>query len=117
MTRSRLFVALAAFASLAGGMGAAQSASAADIAARPWAMHHPRQAQILHREHHQLVRIHRERAEGRITRGQAHAMAAETRAIGREERADARAHGGRITRHEHRMLNREMNAQSRTIGR
>jgi Ni/Co efflux regulator RcnB len=116
MTRSRIFIAIAALASLAGGMGAAQTASAADIA-RPWAHHHPRQAQVLHREHNQLVRIHRERAEGRITRGQAHAMAAETRAIGHEERADARAHGGRITRHEHRELNRELNAQSRTIGR
>ena len=121
MPRSRLFIALAAVASLAGGMGAAQSASAADIAshdaARPWVQHHPRQAQVLHREHLQLARIHRERAEGRISRGQAHALAAETRGIAREEHADARAHGGRLTRHDHRVLNRQLNAQSRAIGR
>ena len=117
MPRSRIFVAVAALASLAGGMGAAQGASAADIHARPWALHHPRQAEVLHREHHQLARIHRERAEGRISRGQAHAMAAETRAIAREDHSDARAHGGRLTRHEHRVLNRQLNAQSRAIGR
>ncbi|MDE1915842.1 MAG: hypothetical protein KGJ57_05970 [Sphingomonadales bacterium] len=117
MTRSKIFIAVAALASLAGGTGLAQSASAADVAARSWSLHHPRQAQVLHREHRQLVRIHRERAEGRITAGQAHALAAETRAIGREDRADARAHGGRITRHEHREMNRQLNAQSRTIGR
>lgn len=112
MARPRILIAFAALASLAGGI---QSASAADIAARPWAMHHPHQAQVLHREHVQLARIHQQRAEGRISAGQAHALAAQTRGIGREARADARAHGG-LTRHDSHVLNHQLNAQSRAIG-
>lgn len=108
MTRSRLLIAVAALASLAGGIG---TANASDFS-----RHHPRQAQVQHREHVQLERIRHERAEGRISHAQARALAHETRAIGRESRADARAHGG-LTRHDHRVLNHQLNAQSRAIGR
>jgi hypothetical protein len=109
MATSKFLLALAAAASLA---GIGTSANAAT-----WAQRHPRQAEVLHREHHQIARINREERRGEITHRQAHAMRATDRSIAAQEHADARAHHGHITRAEKHHLNAAENAQSRTIGR
>ena len=107
---SKLAIALAAAASLAGFASTASAEGA-------WGHHHPRQHQVLRREHHQMARINRERREGEITRGQARALRHGDRAIAMQDHADARANGGYITKGEQHRLNAEENAQSRAIGR
>lgn len=108
MSKSRLFVAVASLATLV--------SFGSPAIAGEWARHHPRQHEVLAREHHQIHRINRERREGELTRGQAHALRQGDRAIAHQERADARAHGGSITRAEQRQLNNQENAQSHAIG-
>jgi hypothetical protein len=100
-----------------GALGAIAAGGTTAFAETAWARHHPRQHEVLAREHHQIARINRERREGEITRGQARAMRASDRTIAAQDRADARANHGRITRAEHHQLNAEENAQSRAIGR
>ncbi|WP_343612656.1 hypothetical protein [Novosphingobium sp.] len=109
MVTSKLILALATAASLA---AVGTSANAAT-----WNQRHPRQSEVLHREHHQLARINQERREGEITRGQARAMRATDRSIAAQDHADARANGGYITPGQQHRLNAEENAQSRAIGR
>jgi hypothetical protein len=106
--KTKLILAIATAASLLVG--------AADANAATWSHRHPRQAQVLHREHHQLARINAERRHGEITGRQARAMRASDRAIARQDHADARANGGYITRTQQHQLNGEENAQSRAIG-
>jgi hypothetical protein len=82
-----------------------------------WGHRHPRQHEVLAREHHQLHRITAERRRGDISGAQARAERHAGRAIALQDHADARAHHGAIARHEHRRLNRELNAESRAIAR
>ena len=82
-----------------------------------WGHHHPRQHEVLAREHHQMHRIAAERREGEISRGQARALRHGDRAIAMQDHADARARHGSISRREQHQLNGELNAQGRTISR
>ena len=82
-----------------------------------WQRHHPRREQVNARLAHQNRRIHEERKEGDITGAQAHAMHQTDRSIRAQERADAAAHGGHITKAEQRQLNGELNANSHAIGK
>ncbi|EGD57476.1 hypothetical protein Y88_3786 [Novosphingobium nitrogenifigens DSM 19370] len=106
--KSKLILALAGAASL---LTFATPSMAAD-----WGQRHPRQAEVLAREHHQIHRINAERRRGEITGREARALRASDRAIARQDRAYARANGGRITRAEQHRLNAEENATSRAIG-
>lgn len=90
---------------------------AVPAAAAPWAHAHPRQAQVLARTHHQIARINHERREGDLTGAEARALRSSTRAIAQQTRAYARSNGGYITHAEQRQLNRQLNVQSRAIGR
>jgi hypothetical protein len=109
MTKSNILLALAALASVA---GISTSASASTR----WNHHHPRQHEVLAREHHQLHRIGREERRGVISHREARAERRADRAIAAQERADARYHGGHISRAEKHQLNRELNRQNRHIG-
>ena len=84
-----------------------------------WQRHHPARTEINHRIRHQERRITQERREGELTRGQAHALRSEDRAVLRQERADARAdhNRGHLRRGQIRTLNQELNANSGGIGR
>ena len=116
MRRSKIILALTAAASL---LGVASTASAAPYGRHDherFQHHHPRQHQVMVREHRQLARINHERRQGEISGPQARQLRAETRDIGHDMRADARANGGHITRQEHHALNQRLNAQSRAIG-
>lgn len=108
MKNLRLIVALAGLASLAVASSQAMAAT--------WGQKHPRQHEVLAREHHQIHRINREQREGELTRGQARALRQGDRAIAAQDHADARANGGYITKAQQRQLNREENAQSQAIG-
>ncbi len=82
-----------------------------------WQRHHPRREQVNDRLANQNRRIHQERKEGEITGAQARALHQDDRAIRAQERADARAHGGHITKAEQNQLNRQLNANSSAIGK
>ena len=81
-----------------------------------FADHHPRRDQVLDRTQRQNHRITQEVREGDLTRGQAHALRLSDRAVAQQQRADARANGGHITRQEQKSLNQELNANSQQIG-
>jgi len=108
MSKSKIFVALA-------GVGLVFAAVNPAMAST-WAHRHPRQHEVLSREHHQLHRINHERRDGELTRGQARSMRATDRSIAHQDRADARANGGYISHREQHQINREENAQSGAIG-
>lgn len=107
---SKLILALTAAVTVAG------FASTASAEPGRWGRHHPRQHEVLHREHHQIARINRERREGEISGRQARALRASDRSIAMQDRADARANGGYITKSQQHQLNGEENAQSHAIG-
>jgi hypothetical protein len=108
-TRKILTVAAVAF-SLAG----LATTSFADTA---WQKHHPRREEVNHRLANQNRRIHEERKEGEITKGQAARLHREDRNIRREERAMASTNGGHVTKAEQRALNQQENQVSRQIGK
>ena len=113
MSKSKVFVALAGLGMV---FAVTNPALANPPAAGTWAHRHPRQHEVLAREHRQMHSINHERRESEVTRGQARAMRSTDRSIARQDHADARAHGGRITRREQHQINREENAQSAAIG-
>lgn len=82
-----------------------------------WQRHHPRREQVNNRLARQNARIRTERKEGEINGAQARALHANVRAIRAQERADASTRHGHITRAQKRALNKELNANSRAIGR
>lgn len=107
---SRAFSALAI--SLTVGVVGITSASAAT-----WAQKHPRRAEVNARLNNQARRIHQERKEGELTKGQAADLHAEDRGIRAQERFDASQNGGHITKAEQAQLNHEENGVSHQIGR
>ena len=94
--------------------GTAIIATSADAAS--WRASHPRRAEVNARLANENRRIAQERREGEITAAQAHDLHAQVHGIRVQERADASAHGGHITRAEQVQLNREANQVSRQIG-
>lgn len=85
--------------------------------ATPWQASHPLRAEVNHRLAHQHMRIHRALYEGRIAASKAAYLHHEDRVIRHQERRDAAAHGGHITRGEQARLNHEENHVSRQIAR
>ncbi len=81
-----------------------------------WGDHHPRQHQVLARTVKQEHRIAAERRAGEISVRKAHRLRAADVRIARQDRRDARVHGGHITKVQQRHLNREENRNSRHIG-
>jgi hypothetical protein len=100
----------AAAAILLTGVSVAGAASAA-----PWAVRHPRRAEVNYRTYRQDWRIRQGVRDGQLTHQQARTLRGEDRGIRAEQRAEARANGGYITRGEQRSLNRQENAESREI--
>ena len=87
------------------------------IADTPWQKDHPRREQVNNRLAYQNQRITHERKEGEITKAQARALRSTDRSIRAQERADAATHNGHITKAEQQILNQELNANSRAIGK
>ena len=92
-------------------------ATATPALAGPWVRHHPRQAEVLGRTHHQIARINDERREGDLTGAQARALRTQDRAIAPDVHATAQANGGHSYRSAQHQFNQQLNAQSRVIGR
>ena len=80
-----------------------------------WQNNHPRRAEVNHRLHRQNRRINAGLRHGQLNAGEAAQLHSEDQSIRNQERADAAAHNGHITRSERHQLNQEENAESRQI--
>ena len=87
------------------------------LATTRWERSHPRRDQVNDRVARQDRRIAVERREGDLTKAQAQALRQSDRSIRLQQRADARANGGHITKAEQHTLNEELNANSKAIGK
>lgn len=87
------------------------------IADTQWQKNHPRREQVNNRLANQNRRIHQERKEGELTKGQATKLHREDHTIRREERAMAHTNGGHLTKAEQKALNQQENQASRQIGK
>lgn len=77
---------------------------------------HPRRDQVLDRVHRQDKRITKEVREGDMTHAQAHALRVDSRSVAVQQRVDAKANGGYITKTQQQSLNQELNSNSQQIG-
>ena len=82
-----------------------------------WEQNHPRRDQVNDRLANQNRRIHKEVAEGEMSKGQAAKLHKDDRQIRREERMMASQNNGHITKQEQKTLNQQENAVSRKIGK
>ncbi|HYL03116.1 MAG TPA: hypothetical protein VEU54_06825 [Steroidobacteraceae bacterium] len=82
-----------------------------------WQKKHPRREQVNNRLANQNRRIHQERKEGELTKGQAAQLHRDDHAIRQEERAMARTNGGHVTKAEQKALNQQENQVSKQIGK
>ena len=81
-----------------------------------WDQTHPRRAEVNTRLNNQDRRIHQERKEGEISRGQAARLYRQDHRIHREERHMAAHDNGHITHRDQARLNRQENRVSHRIG-
>jgi hypothetical protein len=80
-----------------------------------FARHHPRRAEVNHREWRQQERIDRGIRNGRISPQEAQQLESQERALRGQEHADVRANGGYLTKQQTRQLNREEDTLSHEI--
>jgi hypothetical protein len=92
------------------------SVTGTGFAATKWQQNHPRRAEVNGRLKNQNRRIHQERKEGELSKGQAAKLHQEDHQIRQEERAMASQNGGHITKLEQRTLNQQENGVSQQIG-
>jgi hypothetical protein len=76
---------------------------------------HPRRAQVNKRLNNQNKRISNKVKNGTMSKGQAHQLRQNDKNIRSQERSDAAANGGHITKQEQRGLNQQENQNSRAI--
>jgi hypothetical protein len=92
------------------------TASLPALADGDWNKDHPRRTEVNKRLENQNDRIHQERKEGELTKGQAASLHKDDRQIRQEERDMASQDHGHITKQEQRTLNQQENGVSRQIG-
>ena len=80
-----------------------------------WQNRHPRRAEVNHRLRHQNRRINAGLRHGQLNAGEAAQLHSEDQSIRNQERQDAAANNGHLTRGEQRQINHEENAESRQI--
>ena len=80
-----------------------------------WDANHPRREQVNDRLANQNRRIDNGVKTGKLSPQQAQQLHRQDHAIRTQERADAAAHGGHITKPEQRQINHEQNQNSRQI--
>ena len=82
-----------------------------------WQANHPRREEVNNRLGNQNARIHQEVREGEMSHGQAARLHRADHRLRTQERHMAARHGGHLTKHEQRRLNREENHVSHRIGK
>jgi hypothetical protein len=82
-----------------------------------WKKNHPRRAEVNRRDQRLHNRTERAEKNGKLTNKQGEKLEGEEAAIRGQEKADAAAHGGHITKGEQRELNKEENGVRREMNR
>ncbi len=82
-----------------------------------WDKNHPRRAQVNGRLNNQQKRVDNGLANGKLSPQQAQKIQNQDASIRNQERRDAAANGGHITKSEQRQLNHEENGVSHEINR
>ncbi len=77
---------------------------------------HPRRDQVVDRTQKQNHRITHQVREGELSHAQAHALRVSDHSTVLQQRADAKANGGYITKSQQKSLNQQLNANSKQIG-
>ncbi|MBB1199081.1 hypothetical protein EGM70_02010 [Enterobacteriaceae bacterium 89] len=80
-----------------------------------WQKHHPRRDEVNNRLEHQDQRIKHDVKDGSMSRDEAKNLHEQDRGIRDQERADAKADHGHITKQEKKQLNQEENNVSHEI--
>jgi hypothetical protein len=80
-----------------------------------WMKAHPLQAEVLRRDRREQDRVRALMASGQITEAQGQALLAELKDVAREDRADAEANGGFITRGQQGTMNGQENEVNAAI--
>ena len=80
-----------------------------------WDANHPRRAEVNGRLQNQNARVDNKVADGKMSRGEGAKIHAQDHAIRREERRDAAANGGHITKAEQAHINHQENRVNREI--
>ena len=89
--------------------------SAPSASANWFSRHHPRRAEINHREWRQQERIAHGIHNGSLSPQEAQQLESQERALRQQEHAEVRANGGSLTRHQARQLNHEEDTLSHEI--
>jgi hypothetical protein len=76
---------------------------------------HPRRAQVNSRLKNQNARVDNKVADGKMSQGEANKIHGQDKAIHNEEKADAKANGGHITKAEQKHINHQENHVSKEI--
>lgn len=80
-----------------------------------WDKKHPRRAEVNSRLNNQNARIDNKVDKGTMSPAEAHKLHKEDHAIRKEERTDAAANGGHLTKAEQKHINHQENKVSRQI--
>jgi hypothetical protein len=89
--------------------------SAPSASASWFGRHHPRRAEVNHREWRQQERIEQGIHNGSLSPQEAQQLESQERALRQQEHADVRANGGYLTKGQDRQLNREEDMLSHEI--
>ena len=76
---------------------------------------HPRRAQVNSRLKNQNARVDNKVADGKMSQDEANKIHGQDKAIHNEEKADAKANGGHITKAEQKHINKQENHVSKEI--
>jgi Skp family chaperone for outer membrane proteins len=80
-----------------------------------WDKNHPRRAQVNSRLNNQNARVDNKVADGKMSQAEANKIHSQDHAIRKEERADAAANHGHITKAEQQHINHQENHVSKEI--
>ena len=89
--------------------------SASVFAQNNFDANHPRRAEVNSRLRNQNARVDNKVADGKMSKAEGARIHAKDHAIRREERRDAKANGGHITKAEQKHINHQENHVSRQI--
>jgi hypothetical protein len=96
-------------------MTSALAVAAPEASAGWFSRHHPRRAEVDHREEYQQRRIAKGLRNGTLTPGEARQLETQENALKRQEHEEVRANGGYLTKRQTRQLNHEEDTLSHEI--
>ncbi len=113
--KNRIGVLLTVACVCAAGAAAFAATPAPETPKKEWREHHPLQDQVLQRNKRERARIRKLYKQGKITKAQRNEMLAQTKDVAQEDRADAKATGGGITKGEQKVMNHQQDAIGREM--